>query len=348
MNVLKKILKIAGITLACLAVLISIFLLIPRPQSVSRNNFLVNGGRPVLIAHGGGNLEFPDNTLEAFYNAFSIDPNVMMKTDVAITRDGVVILTHDLTLDRKTNVSGYVHDWNYSDLMEQEVDFNFHSPISGGFRSVDPVPFRTYSGQTVTPLDVSYPAGVTARHPSRFLATTLEELIKAFPNNTINVEIKQTGEIGLEALVSVIEMMQRLDAQYRTFDRIVLASFHDDIYEELTRYHSQIPNFMFSPNYGGAIKLYLTHWVGLDFIYNEPVTVLQIPVRQGPLPLDWRFFIWAVHRHNIAVHYWTINDAETMRALARKGADGIMTDRPALLKEVLDDIFGPGNSRQLF
>ena len=43
-----------------------------------------------------------------------------------------------------------------------------------------------------------------------------------------------------------------------------------------------------------------------------------------------------MHSHNLAVHYWTINDPEEMRYLIGIGADGIMTDYPHLLKEVYD------------
>ena len=81
------------------------------------------GELPILIAHGGGNREFPDNTLEAFYNAYSVDKNVMMETDVSITKDGVVILSHDVTIDRKTNKTGAIADWNYTDLIAERVDF---------------------------------------------------------------------------------------------------------------------------------------------------------------------------------------------------------------------------------
>jgi glycerophosphoryl diester phosphodiesterase len=68
------------------------------------------GDLPILIAHGGGNKEFPDNTLEAFYNAYGVDERVMMETDVSITKDGVLILSHDITLDSKTNVTGAIAD----------------------------------------------------------------------------------------------------------------------------------------------------------------------------------------------------------------------------------------------
>ena len=43
----------------------------------------------------------------------------MMETDVSITKDGVVILSHDVTIDRKTNRSGKIEDWNYADLITE-------------------------------------------------------------------------------------------------------------------------------------------------------------------------------------------------------------------------------------
>ena len=43
------------------------------------------------------------------------------------------------------------------------------------------------------------------------------------------------------------------------------------------------------------------------------------------------------HKNNVAVQYWTINDAETMRKLIEMGCDCIMTDDPVLLKEVLNE-----------
>jgi glycerophosphoryl diester phosphodiesterase len=335
----KKLIRV-GIVLAAVVALVFILNLLPRPKSVQDNKFIVGHGRPLLIAHGGGNGEFPDNTLEAFYNAYSIDRGVMMETDVNMTKDGVIILSHDSTLDRKTDVSGDIIEWNYTDLMLEEVDFGFQNPTTGGYkRSGTLVPYKTEAGLTVTPLDVRYPAGLSARHPSKFLATTLEELIVAFPNNTINVEIKQDGDIGLRALDAVIELMTRLDSGYNTYSRLVLASFHKEIYDKIKEYHKKDTRIMFSPNADGAIMLYLTHWLGLDFIYNEPVTVLQIPPNQGPMPLDWPHFINAAHKHNIAVHYWTINDEAEMRKLIRNGADGIMSDLPSLLKKVLDDMY---------
>jgi glycerophosphoryl diester phosphodiesterase len=46
-------------------------------------------------------------------------------------------------------------------------------------------------------------------------------------------------------------------------------------------------------------------------------------------------FIVDAHANNLAVHVWTVNDADDMRRLLRWGVDGIMTDRPTLLERVL-------------
>jgi glycerophosphoryl diester phosphodiesterase len=317
--------------------------LFPRFDNVV-NNPVAEAGliKPLMIAHGGGNLEFPDNTLEAFYNAYSIDQEVMLETDVSLTKDGVIILTHDTTLDRKTTLlNAEVININYADLVRDEVDFNYQNtvvPNSNGF-NVSGVftKYKTFEDKEVTPLDVNYPAGVVARHPSKFLVTTLEELITKFPNNFINVEIKQTGDTGLLALAKVIELMERLDPNYNTFGRIVLASFHQNIYEELQRIREEDhPTLMYSPELMGVVKYFVFHTLRLDLFYFDRVSVLQVPMGRYGLNLATRGFVNTARKHNIAVHYWTINDEADMRLLVRNGAHGIMTDRPTLLKQIID------------
>ena len=96
---LKKGWRIVLTVLAVLLIIYAVMGLLPRGKNYSpANPMMKEGDLPLLIAHGGGNKEFPDNTLEAFYNAYSVDKNVMMETDVSITKDGVLILSHDTTL----------------------------------------------------------------------------------------------------------------------------------------------------------------------------------------------------------------------------------------------------------
>jgi len=314
----------------------------PRPQSISAVNPLVisEESKPLLIAHGGGNKEFPDNTLEAFYNAYSIDSSVMMETDVSLTKDGVILLSHDVSLDRKTNlVNALIIETNYSDLIADEVDFGYSNSVTGGINvSEEFTKYTNYLESEVTPLDINYPDGILPRHESVFLATTLEELITSFPDNFINVEIKQSGETGLLALQKVIELMEDLDEEYHTFSRIVLASFHKEVYEELENIQkNDHDNLLFSPATSGVTKYFVLHTLRLDVFFFDKIAVLQVPTDEYGLNLSTKAFIATAHKHNIAVHYWTIDDPEVMRMLIENGADGIMTNIPSLLQSVYDE-----------
>ena len=312
----------------------AIIALLPRGKNYPADNpMMKDSGIPILIAHGGGNREFPDNTLEAFYNAYSVDARVMMETDVSITKDGVLILSHDTTLDRKTNVTGNIADWNYSDLISEEVDFGYENPTEDGKLSGKLKKYTDGDGNEKTPLDVSYPAGVESRHESVFLATTLEELIVAFPENRINVEIKQSGELGIKALGEALRLLEKHDA----YDRVVLASFHSDIYDEFIRLSEEglVPSeFMYSPCTEGVIKYFVLHALGLDVFFNDGICVFQIPTEEYGISLATKNLVKNAHSHNVAVHYWTVNEKDEMRHLVEIGADGIMTDFPHRLAEV--------------
>ncbi len=328
-----------------------------RPQNYGLENPMrKTGDRPILIAHGGGNREFPDNTLEAFYNAYSVDPNVMMETDVSITRDGVIILSHDTTLDRRTNVTGAIIDWNYADLMAQKVDFGYTNPTRDGKLSGQLKRFTNDDGQERTPLDVSYPAGVMPRHESVFLCTTLEDLLRAFPDNRINVEIKQEGELGLKAVAETVLLLEK----YNAFDRVVLASFHDEVYQEYLRLQEagEVPEcFMYSPSIKPVIKYLAMDVTNLDFLFKDGMCVFQLPMEKMGIRLDQQWLVDSAHAHNLAVHYWTVNDVDEMQHLIDIGADGIMTDYPHRLKMVLDgepaandgptSVITPGNMSEM-
>ncbi len=325
---------------------------LPKPQSYEGENPFraPEGGPPHIIAHAGGNMEFPDNTLEAHYNAYSIDPNVILETDVAMTADGVVVLTHDLTFDRKTNLrNAPVEETSYHEVLMkegEEVNFAFENEIDDdGFQVGDDIPYTNYRGEEVTPLDVDYPEGVVPRHEEVFRATTLEEFFRAFPDNEKIVEVKPAGERGIETIDTILELMDDLeDEGFDMYGRVTLASFHKEIFE----YYMELketthPELLFSPQDASITNFYILHWPRLTVFYDDPVSSFQVPMSEAVfninLNLATRAFVNAANRHNIAVHYWTINEEEKMRELVEVGADGILTDRPTLLREVIEDYF---------
>ncbi len=339
--------KVALKIIASLLVVYIILASAPRSSNYTgKNNMKKTGDMPILIAHGGGNREFPDNTLEAFYNAYSVDKNVMMETDVSITKDGVLILSHDTTIDRKTNRTGNISDWNYSDLIAERVNFGYTNKTDsednikdtnddGKIDDDDRILFKNDDGVRVLPTDVEYPEGISARDAVVYLATTLEDLLVSFPENKINVEIKQNGELGKKAFAEAVRLLEKYDA----YDRVVLASFHPEIYDEFRKWQSEgkvDEDFMYSPATSGATKYFILYLLRLDIFFTDEMCVFQLPMEELGFNLATRGLVSNAHKHNLAVHYWTINDTEDMRYLIDIGADGIMTDYPHRLKEVYD------------
>ena len=67
------------------------------------------------------------------------------------------------------------------------------------------------------------------------------------------------------------------------------------------------------------------------------VVAFQVPETFGDITLVDELFVAAAHERDIAVHVWTVNDETSMRRLVGLGVDGIISDRPTLLSEVLGD-----------
>ena len=338
----KKRLKITALILAIIVIVYLLIALLPvSPNYKGENPMKKDGDLPILIAHGGGNKEFPDNTLEAFINAYSVDKNVMMETDVSITKDGVVILSHDTTIDRKTDNVGAIIDWNYSDLVKEgsEVDFGYTNPTENQQLSGERKHFTNDEGKEIYPTDLpeiegfEIPEGVHKRHETKFLATTLEDLILTFPESRINVEIKQDGETGIKCFEAIVELLEKHDA----FDRVVLASFHSEMYDTYREWQKEgkVPEcFMYSPGTDGATRYFILHLLKLDRFFTDGMCVFQLPTEELGFDLATEALVKNAHKHNLAVHYWTINDKDEMRHLIEIGADGIMTDYPHRLAEV--------------
>ncbi len=324
---------VALIIIGVIVVAFAVMALLPKPQNFKGENPLrKTGDMPMIIAHRGGDGEFPGNTLEAFYNAYSVDENVVMETDANITKDGVLILCHETYLDKRTDASGDIIDWNYSDMMAQKVNFGYHNDTDSDELTI----FTDENGKEIKPTDLeNHPEGLEGRDKEVYLATTFEELLVAFPNNIISIEIKQGGEIGLSALKEAIRIVEKHNA----FDRVIFASFKNEIGKEMKRLQKagEVPEcFMYSPSLMGAVKYAGFYFFGIDVFYNDGVAALQIPMEEYGVKLSSARLIRFAHKHNIAVQYWTINDEEDMRALIENGADGIMTDYPHKLKSVID------------
>jgi glycerophosphoryl diester phosphodiesterase len=74
----------------------------------------------INYAHRGASTYFPENTMISFRNGLQMGANGI-ETDVQLTKDGVVVLFHDDTLDRVTGKTGCIADYTYKELLEFDV-----------------------------------------------------------------------------------------------------------------------------------------------------------------------------------------------------------------------------------
>jgi glycerophosphoryl diester phosphodiesterase len=83
--------------------------------SASIVNEWLRSAHPLIIAHRGQSIDAPENTLEAFHRAVDLGAD-MIETDVNMTRDGKLVLTHDVSVDRTTNGTGLVGDMTLAEI----------------------------------------------------------------------------------------------------------------------------------------------------------------------------------------------------------------------------------------
>lgn len=81
-------------------------------------------------AHRGASGYFPENTMLAFMKAVKMGCDGI-ETDVQMTRDGVLVLIHDESVDRTTNGSGLVKDYSYAELCRLDAGLWYGARFAG-------------------------------------------------------------------------------------------------------------------------------------------------------------------------------------------------------------------------
>lgn len=163
-----------------------------------------------------------------------------------------------------------------------------------------------------------------ARVDGREPIPTFDELVGTWPNLRWNIDCKADN-----ALPHLVEALRR----HTILERVCLGSFSD---KRLRMLRSELgPGLATSLGPKGVARLRLAVSLGRPIRFPEGVHAVQIPPKQGPIPLHSERFIDIAHASGLYVHYWTIDDPDQMNELVDRGADGIMTDKPAVLRDVL-------------
>jgi len=255
--------------------------------------------RPLAFAHRGGAIGAPENTMRAFERTVRLG-YTYIETDVHATADGRLVVFHDDTLDRLTDLSGPVSARTYRELARARV------------LGTEPIPL-------------------------------LEDVLGTWPDVRFNIDVKESAAIAPFA---------RALHRTGTYDRVCVASFSQarlrqvraalgpDVCTSLTRsgvaalkitslFRSLLPSTTGPATVPAALRAAL----GPRF----SAACVQVPPFYGPFAVITPALLRAAHAFGMQVHAWTIDDPAQMRHLLDLGVDGIMTDDPAALRDVLVD-----------
>ena len=330
-----KVLKIIGIILASILLLWAIINIIPPKKTIENNPFVLQKGQQTMIAaHRGGSVSNPENTMLAFreaVNTFKVD---IIESDLYLTKDGYLVYNHDSYIDETCNVNGdisldavkqlcedksnrhYISDMTLSEL--EQYNFGYYFEDKNGQRIYKDAENFAEMGLQIATVDKLF-----------------EEFYETHPDLLFIVEIKNGGESGYKACKILSDTLDKYPG-YR--NRIVIGTFNDEVEQELK---DKYPDLLRGASMGTAKQFVITQYAGVNIFDDSDFACLQIPTSYDigiEISLDSRSLIRHAHRRNMAVQYWTINDADDMRKLIKMGCDCIMTDDPELMRQVLDEM----------
>ena len=186
-------------------------------------------------------------------------------------------------------------------------------------------PVDGYTAAELKAFDAAFRFGSDRGWPFRgqgVTIPTLEELVTALPDASFTLELKQAGLAG--PLVTFIE-------RHDLWDRVMVGGYADEWMRELRRLSGgRVPTS--SPRHE-TLLFWLISRIGIGFPIGADA--LQVPVTHNNLTVVDRRFVRAAHRVGKQVHVWTINEAPEMHRLLDLGVDGLMSDVPDVLLEVM-------------
>ena len=151
----------------------------------------------------------------------------------------------------------------------------------------------------------------------------LDELLASWPDLHWNIDVKRR-----EAVAPVVEAIRRAGAT----ERVLVAAFAG---RRTAHVRAALGPRLATGAGRTAIARLLAAKTFPWLPMGKTPSAAQVPVRRRGLLILDAGFVAACHRAGVVVHVWTVDEREEMQRVLDLGVDGIMTDRPTVLKEVL-------------
>lgn len=184
-------------------------------QQVSDHPFFAQAkNHPEVIAHRGGNGQWPGETMFAYKEAMKIGVDVL-EMDVYLTKDGQLALMHDKDIKTTTSGKGSIHQFTLAELQKLSAAYDWAK--DGG---------KKFYHKKLEDL-VGEPPKEDLRVPS------LKEVFEAFPQMRMVIEMKPADLSPASALCQLIR-------DYRMTDKVLVGSFSGRFIEEFRRLCGQV------------------------------------------------------------------------------------------------------------
>jgi glycerophosphoryl diester phosphodiesterase len=290
------------IRLLMAAILLSLALLLLFTPDAPASRYYANLHRPLVIAHQGGDGLWPGDTLYAFEKAVELGADVL-EMDAHITQDGYIVLMHDEEVDRTTDGTGIIEDMTLDELQQLDAAYKWSNDDGKTF---------PYRGQGIQ-------------------VPTLGDLFQRFPWMRYVIEIKLTqNPIGQ----SLCELIRKQDMQ----DKVMIASFHDEAMKSFREVCPEVATSASRTEVRNFVLLGKAFLSGLVAPQYQSIQPPYDPKESLNIPIMTERFIREAHAKNIRVEPWTVDDPKLMKQYIEWGVDGIITDRPDLMIEVLEEM----------
>ncbi|MGH2830429.1 MAG: glycerophosphodiester phosphodiesterase [Actinomycetota bacterium] len=310
--------RLLGVTVAAT---IGIGAAAPAPALLEPNPWL--GRRVLHIAHQGGENEYPSNTMYAYRSSVELFDTDVVELDVHATADGQIVAIHDATVDRTTNGTGRIDQMTLAQVQALDAAYWFVP----GYGTTHSRPPSEYIYRGVATGQTAPPPGFTV---ADFRIPTLHEVLQRYPDRFINIEIKAT-------VPDTTPYEDKLAALLREFGRdddVIVVSFLDHAVELFKVWAPEIHTATATVE---TAAFYATAYDALPGAPNPRYVAMQVPMVFEGITVLTEDFVANAHANGLAVHAWTIDDPDDMCDLIAMGVDGIMTNEPSDLRDILDN-----------
>lgn len=149
----------------------------------------------------------------------------------------------------------------------------------------------------------------------------LEEVLDAWPDLRVTIEMKDDA---------VVAPLARILGLRDAWDRVCIGSASDERLRRIRQLSDGRARTSMGEWAGFALRM-----AGFGLPFRPLGDLVQVPVRHRGFPVVDRRFVRHCHARGLQVHVWTIDDRAQMQRLLDIGVDGLMTDRPTLLRDLL-------------